>query len=129
MKLKKDNISITEASWLIDAFSPAEIIEMNLLTDISAVIQQQRKRLGYTQKEMASKLGVTQGLVSRWENGEASLTTETIARIAAALSLRYQSPLLGDDTIEHLNELYCMDFTQETKATPTNFQWSMSYGT
>ena len=36
---------------------------------IGSVIKKYRKELGYTQEEMANRLGVTTPAVNKWENG------------------------------------------------------------
>ena len=37
--------------------------------DIGVVIKKYRKEAGYTQEEMANRLGVTTPAVNKWENG------------------------------------------------------------
>jgi transcriptional regulator with XRE-family HTH domain len=39
-----------------------------------------RKRADLSQEELASAVGVTQGMISQWENGRADITLETIER-------------------------------------------------
>ena len=80
------------SSWLIDSFTKEEVVENRVLAELSFTIQQQRKVLGLTQAELARKLGVSQELVSRWENGEENLTIETIAKITVALGIDTQNP-------------------------------------
>lgn len=41
-----------------------------------------RKRLGYTQTEIAEKIGVTQSTVSLWESGQTHPRTKHIPRAA-----------------------------------------------
>lgn len=48
-------------------------------------IRHYRKAAGLTQAELGAKLGVTQGLVSRWENGDKSVPPERIEEIAQTL--------------------------------------------
>ena len=38
--------------------------------NIGSVIKKYRKELGYTQEEMANRLGVTTPAVNKWENGK-----------------------------------------------------------
>ena len=39
------------------------------MMNIGSVIKKYRKELGYTQEEMANRLGVTTPAVNKWENG------------------------------------------------------------
>ena len=39
------------------------------MMNIVSVIKKYRKELGYTQEEMANRLGVTTPAVNKWENG------------------------------------------------------------
>jgi len=39
------------------------------MMNIGNVIKKYRKELGYTQEEMAKRLGVTTPAVNKWENG------------------------------------------------------------
>lgn len=47
-----------------------------------------RRHRGITQEQLAEKMGVTQGVVSRWESGKYSPKLETIAAAAQALDYR-----------------------------------------
>ena len=42
---------------------------MTTMTDFATTLRAERKRLGYTQLEMATRLGVQQMRLSRWERG------------------------------------------------------------
>ena len=53
-----------------------------------------RKAHGLSQRELASRLGVPQSTVSRWEKKDANLTLATLRKIAAALECGV-SDLLG----------------------------------
>lgn len=46
-----------------------------------------RAKLGLTQKELASKLGVSQGYISKLEGGEANPTLERIGSLLSVLGL------------------------------------------
>lgn len=49
---------------------------------LSRQIREVRKKLGYTQKDMAEKLGVIQQYISKIENGRENLSLDTAKRIA-----------------------------------------------
>lgn len=50
-------------------------------------IEERLKAQNMTQRELALKLGVSEVTVSRWLNGERSLTVETLTSIADALEI------------------------------------------
>ena len=60
---------------------------------IAAEISMRRQELNLSQKELAAALGVSQGLVSRWEKGDANFTLSTLVSIASVLGLELQSPI------------------------------------
>lgn len=59
---------------------------------IAAEISCRRIKIGLSQKEFAEKMGVSQSLVSRWENGETNFTLSTLVKIASVLKIEMQSP-------------------------------------
>lgn len=55
---------------------------------IGEIIQNRRKELGMTLKELANRVGVSEGTISRWESGEIkNMRRDNIANLAAALNL------------------------------------------
>ena len=63
---------------------------------IQQMIHDTRIKKGWTQKDLADKMGVKQSLVSRWESGECNYTIDTLIEIADALGLSVQCPLKID---------------------------------
>lgn len=61
---------------------------------IAAEISIRRQNLGMSQKEFAEKMGVSQSLVSRWENGDTNFTLSTLISIASKLNIQMQSPFV-----------------------------------
>lgn len=57
------------------------------MMNIGNVIKKYRKELGYTQEEMAKRLGVTTPAVNKWENGESKeeLTKVTLNEVAHSI--------------------------------------------
>ena len=55
--------------------------------NIGNVIKKYRKELGYTQEEMANRLGVTTPAVNKWENGNSNPDIELLAPIARLLHI------------------------------------------
>ena len=55
--------------------------------DIGGVIKKYRKEAGFTQEEMANRLGVTTPAVNKWENGNSKPDIELLAPIARLLNI------------------------------------------
>jgi len=93
MSIKEKILKAAESTWLSEHLTPEEIDAAGYIAQIASSIQKQRKARGYTQKELASKLGVSQVMVSRWENGEENFTIATLAKISSALGMKLINPL------------------------------------
>ena len=80
---------VQETTWLTEDKSKDEIKQIKELVIISTKIQLARIEKGLTQKEFANLMGVTQGMVSRWESGEYNFTIDTLLSICKALDLEF----------------------------------------
>lgn len=92
MANKKDMKDLLDS--LSQNMTPEETLLAGLQGVIAGTISMKRQLLGMSQKDLAEKLGVSQGLVSRWERADANFTLETLVRIASALDLNMQSPIV-----------------------------------
>ena len=79
--------------------SAAEMAKAAINIQIQQMIHDTRMEKGWTQKDLAEKMGVKQSLVSRWESGECNYTINTLIDIADALGLSVQCPLKPDERI------------------------------
>ena len=52
-----------------------------------------RKKAGLSQSELAAQLGVTNKAVSKWENGKAKPSTDTIRKLANLLGVAVETLL------------------------------------
>lgn len=77
----------------------SEMAKTALHIQIQQMIHDTRMAKGWTQKDLAEKMGVKQSLVSRWESGECNYTIDTLIDIADALGLSVQCPLKPDERI------------------------------
>ena len=93
MSIKEKLSKAKESTWLSEQFTYEERLTAKYIAQISTAIQRQRKIKGYTQKELANKLGVSQVMVSRWENGEENFTIATLVKISTALGIKLYNPL------------------------------------
>ncbi len=80
--MKKTMHDVPASTWLVDILSPAELEASRLRAQVMMHLQDFRREQGYTQQQLAELLGITQALVSRWENGEENFTLATLAKIA-----------------------------------------------
>lgn len=57
--------------------------------DFGKNLKTQRKKCGYTQKELGDKLNVTFQAVSRWENNDVEPSLETIKKMKEIFNCSY----------------------------------------
>ena len=73
---------------LIDALTKnmtvADMAKTAINIQIQQMIHDTRRAKGWTQKDLAGKMGVKQSLVSRWESGDCNYTIDTLVDIADA---------------------------------------------
>lgn len=70
-----------------DNVSVSDINGSRYLGKISAAIVRKRIEMGMTQKQFSQYLGVSQGMVSKWEGGDYNFTIRALAEIAEKLNL------------------------------------------
>jgi len=92
--------NVEETTWLNKYVTEEDHIANRYIAHIAATIELQRKAKGYTQKELARRLEVSQVMVSRWENGDENFTIKTLAKLAIALEIDFFSPL--ENRVSHL---------------------------
>lgn len=89
------------ADWISEGFSEAEVKTMVELAKISARIERCRIEMGMTQQEFAEYMGVSQGMVSKWESREYNFTIKTLneicQKIDLELSVRLEKPCAKSD--------------------------------
>ena len=77
-----------KTTWVSEGFSEAEVKTMVELAKISAQIERCRIEMGLTQQEFAEYMGVTQGMVSKWESREYNFTIKTLNEICQKIDLK-----------------------------------------
>lgn len=86
----------SEFDSLVSSITPdasaEELLYDGLCGLIAAEISMKRQSMKMSQKQFADFMGVSQGLVSRWERGDANFTLESLVSIASKLGLEMQSP-------------------------------------
>ena len=90
-----------KTNWVSEGFSEAEVKTMIELAKISARIERCRIDMQMTQKEFADYMGVTQGMVSKWESREYNFTIKTLneicQKIDLELSVSLEKPCVKSD--------------------------------
>lgn len=76
-----------KTKWVSEGLSDVEVKTIVELAKISARIERSRIELGMTQQEFAEYMGVTQGMVSRWESREYNFTIKTLNDICQKIDL------------------------------------------
>ena len=64
---------------------------------VGEFIQQRRKALGLTQKELADKLGISDKTVSKWETGKGMPDISSIPELCKILNVSINELLLGEE--------------------------------
>lgn len=67
--------------------SPSDIVAAEQLAKISATIAKKRIELGMNQTEFAKFMGVSQGMISKWESEDYNFSVEALAKISEKLNL------------------------------------------
>ena len=97
--------------------------------NIGSVIKKYRKEAGYTQEEMANRLGVTTPAVNKWENGNSKPDIELLSPIARLLHISLDTLLsfhekLTDLEIEVLIQKMDKLFSEE--GYEKTYQWAVN---
>ena len=79
---------------LSDGLSEEELLLSSLQGLIASEITIKRHEAGLSQKEFAQLMGVSQGLVSKWEAGDNNYTLSTLVKISIALNIEMQTPFV-----------------------------------
>jgi len=87
MSLKDKIVNAKKTTWVTNGLETQEIKTLVELARISAKIELARLDRGMTQKEFADFMGVTQGMVSKWESREYNFTIKSLNEICEKLGL------------------------------------------
>lgn len=87
MKIVEKQVNISKHNWVIEAPSDVEIKTAIELAKISGQIERCRIEMHMSQKEFAICMGVSQGMVSKWESRDYNFTIKTLNEICEKLNL------------------------------------------
>lgn len=93
--------TITQSTnWLTAGLSEEELLAKKTLAIIAADIQLKRIEMGLDQKQFAKLLGVSQGMISRWESGTYNFTITTLVNICKKLGLSFKPQITSKEVEE-----------------------------
>jgi ribosome-binding protein aMBF1 (putative translation factor) len=87
MNLKEKIENAEETSWVTDGIEPSEIMLTLINARIAAQIRFARQDLGLTRDQLAKQLGVSQYVISKWENPEHDFSISDLCKIAMELNI------------------------------------------
>ena len=58
--------------------------------DLAQLIYDSREEIGFTQSELASRMGLKQQYIAKIESGEANITLETLVRFLSSLKIVFK---------------------------------------
>ena len=82
-----------KTNWVSEGLSDAEVKTIVELAKISARIERCRIEMGMTQLEFAEYMGVSQGMVSKWESRDYNFTIRSLNEICQKLDLEFHVSL------------------------------------
>lgn len=87
MTLKEKLATAKLDTELFSSFSREDMSVGNIMADISFAILSERKKRGLSQKDFAKLMGVSQGMVSKWEGCAFNFTIQKTVSIFSKLGL------------------------------------------
>lgn len=89
-------------SALTETLSAQEVLAADISSDIANAITKRRISMGLSQSELAKKVGKSQATISKWENGDAKYTIDSLADIAVSLEMDLTVELKAPQPIQKI---------------------------
>ena len=103
MGIREKMANAKKSNWITQGIPEAEVKSIVQLAKISAQIERCRLDMEMTQKEFAQYLGVSQGMVSRWENRDYNFTVKSLNDICQKLNLSLTIDMLPIEAVKDYN--------------------------
>ena len=87
MGIAEKLVSAKESYWISEEVPESEVKATVELAKFSAQIERSRLEKGMTQQEFAKYMGVSQGMISKWESREYNFTIKTLNEICEKINL------------------------------------------
>jgi transcriptional regulator with XRE-family HTH domain len=91
-------------SDLFADLTPSEKQACDITAKIAMCIFDARKNLGMSQKQFAKHLGVSQGMISKWESAEYNFTIEKLAALCGKLNLLFDVEIKEQNAVVNNKE-------------------------
>ena len=85
LREKIDNLPVNNS--LFSSLSDAEKLYSKVVAHIAVKLIEERTKKGYTQKEFAGYMGVSQSMISKWESAEYNFSVEKLVEIFDKLDM------------------------------------------
>lgn len=122
MGIKEKIARAKKVSWVADGLPNSEVKSAIELAKISARIEMARLENDMTQKEFAEYMGVTQGMVSKWESREYNFTIKTLNEICEKLNMELDILLRDSSDKNNYNIVSWNNETNNMKEIPSWFK-------
>ena len=96
--MKSQNIEIS--NWLTKGVSDEQLKTEKALAVISAKIYTRRMKLGLDQRAFAKLMGVTQGMISKWESGTYNFSIASLIRICEKIDLTFDPYICDEEAVQ-----------------------------
>ena len=103
MGIREKMASAKKSNWITQGIPEAEVKSIVQLAKISAQIERCRLDMEMTQEEFAQYMGVSQGMVSRWENRDYNFTVKSLNDICQKLNLSLTIDMLPIEAVKDYN--------------------------
>ncbi len=103
MGIREKMANAKKSNWITQGIPEAEVKSIVQLAKISAQIERCRLDMEMTQEEFAQYLGVSQGMVSRWENRDYNFTVKSLNDICQKLNLSLTIDMLPIEAVKDYN--------------------------
>ena len=111
--------------FLSNYISKSDVYAAKAISKVSMFIYKYRKELNMSQKAFAEMMGVSQGMVSKWESAEYNFTIENIANIAEKLGVIFDIEFTPESEYASSNTNYNYDgYNLETTASKFEIVYS-----
>ena len=103
MGIREKMANAKKSNWITQGIPEAEVKSIVQLAKISAQIERCRLDMEMTQEEFAQYLGVSQGMVSRWENRDYNFTVKSLNDICQKLNLSLTIDMFPIEVVKDYN--------------------------